>query len=256
MHPTDFFQNFWRPDQLNEIFVIMPYAKENDDFWQLVVKPSAELAFGPELVAKRTDVNLFSGSVMVDVFDRIAKSKLIIADISATSVNGTQVFRNDNVMYELGLAHPVRHSSETIVIRRDTYAINFDLSNTLVHTINITNLSQAKKQLASILTNALGNISFEKNLIFQRTLRRLDSHAKYFLSKVRKNGIITISMIGDRYDLQSLDARVMMRIHYTNLFLELGIAEQIESTSGNSTDLALTHFGSEIAKNCRLKFEV
>lgn len=255
MHPTDFFQNFWRPDQLNEIFVIMPYAKENDDFWQLVIKPAVELAFGPELVAIRTDINLFSGSVMMAVFDRIARSKLIVADISATSVEGNQIFRNDNVMYELGLAHSVRHSSETIVVRRDTHALNFDLSNTLVHTIDIANLSQAKKQLASILTSAHANTSFEKNLIFQRTIRRLDNHAKYFLSEAR-NDIITIVMTGDRYDFQSLDARAMMRIHYTTLFLELGIADQIQGTSGNSTNLVLTHFGKEIAKNCSLKFEV
>lgn len=110
-------------------FVIMPFGKKNVagnevDFtaiYKEIFEPAIREVTTPEdqqLIAARTDMDAFSGSINQEMFEYIMYSRLAFADISGF---------NPNVFYEIGARHSAQESG-TILFRQTGHAIPFDIS--------------------------------------------------------------------------------------------------------------------------------
>lgn len=119
-----------RLDELERTcFVIMPFGKKDVggrevDFTAVfteVFQPAIEEVTTPEnepLLAVRTDMDAFSGSINQDMFEYIMYSRVAFADISGF---------NPNVFYEIGARHSAQESG-TVLFRQTGHAIPFDIT--------------------------------------------------------------------------------------------------------------------------------
>lgn len=109
-------------------FVIMPFGKKtvgdrDVDFNALfdqLFKPAIENAQTPEgksLLAARTDMDAFSGSINQDMFEYLTYSRMAFADISGL---------NANVFYEIGVRHALQEAG-TVIFRQKDHAIPYDI---------------------------------------------------------------------------------------------------------------------------------
>ncbi|BDI06916.1 hypothetical protein [Sphaerotilus microaerophilus] len=120
-------------DRMQELertcFVIMPFGKKKVgdrevDFTALykeVFEPAIESTQTPEgkkLIAARTDMDAFSGSINQEMFEYIMYSRMAFADISGF---------NPNVFYEIGVRHSSQESG-TVLFRQKGHAIPFDIT--------------------------------------------------------------------------------------------------------------------------------
>lgn len=120
-------------DRMQELertcFLIMPFGKKmvgdrEVDFTALykeVFEPAIESTNTPEgkkLIAARTDMDAFSGSINQEMFEYIMYSRLAFADISGF---------NPNVFYEIGVRHSSQESG-TVLFRQKGHAIPFDIT--------------------------------------------------------------------------------------------------------------------------------
>lgn len=110
-------------------FLIMPFGKKEVggkevDFTAIydeIFKPAISKVTTPEnkpLIAARTDMDAFSGSINQDMFEYIMYSRLAFADISGF---------NPNVFYEIGARHSAQESG-TVLFRQTGHPIPFDIT--------------------------------------------------------------------------------------------------------------------------------
>ncbi len=97
------------------VFVLMPFAAEFDDVYQLGIKPACENAGA---YAERVDEQLFQESILQRVYNQIWKADLVVADMTE---------KNANVFYETGYAHAL--GKTVILLTRDSDDIPFDLKH-------------------------------------------------------------------------------------------------------------------------------
>jgi hypothetical protein len=94
-------------------FVIMPFREKWSDYiYREYIKPIVE---SQGLVVKRSD-KMFGRNVLDDIWSAIYSSRMIIADVSAP---------NENVFYELGVAHAL--GKKTIILSQNITRVPFDL---------------------------------------------------------------------------------------------------------------------------------
>ena len=110
-------------------FLIMPFGKKEVgdkevDFTAIyndIFEPAISEVTTPEnkpLIAARTDMDEFSGSINQDMFEYIMYSRLAFADISGF---------NPNVFYEIGARHSAQ-ASGTVLFRQTGHPIPFDIT--------------------------------------------------------------------------------------------------------------------------------
>lgn len=132
MHPNAFLKSYWRPEENNQVFVAMSFDERYLKRFNEVIKPAIEEEeiSGTKLTAHRVDNSKSGDSILTDIVDGIAHSRIILADVSVIDqgINTHNQFRNGNVMYELGIALACRTPSEILIIRDDSEKILFDLS--------------------------------------------------------------------------------------------------------------------------------
>ncbi len=97
------------------VFVLMPFAKEFDDTYQLGIKAACEKAGA---YAQRLDEQLFNESMLQRIYNQIAKADVIVADMTG---------RNPNVFYEVGYAHAL--GKVVILLTQKNEDIPFDLKH-------------------------------------------------------------------------------------------------------------------------------
>jgi hypothetical protein len=95
------------------VFVLMPFAREFDDVYQLGIKAACERAGA---YAQRLDEQLFAESMLQRIYNQIAKADVIVADMTG---------RNPNVFYEVGYAHAL--GKVVILLTKEKEDIPFDL---------------------------------------------------------------------------------------------------------------------------------
>lgn len=96
-------------------FVLMPFSPAFDEAYKLAIKPACDAAGA---YAERVDEQIFSGSILERIYNQIAKSDVVIAEMSE---------RNPNVFYEVGYAHAI--GKTTVLITRSAADIPFDLKH-------------------------------------------------------------------------------------------------------------------------------
>lgn len=110
-------------------FVIMGFGKRTDyatgrtldldKSYRNLIKPAVEEA---GFSCMRADEIVHTGLIDVPMFERLASSDLVVADLSTS---------NGNVFYELGIRHALRPQG-TIVIAEDSLMVPFDTAHTVV----------------------------------------------------------------------------------------------------------------------------
>lgn len=94
-------------------FVIMPFGEKWSTYiYRDYIKPSVE---SQGLDVKRAD-DMFGRNVLEDIWSAIYSSRIVIADISVP---------NENVFYELGIAHAL--GKKTIILSQNINRIPFDI---------------------------------------------------------------------------------------------------------------------------------
>lgn len=149
-------------DRMEELertcFVIMPFGKKKVgdrevDFTALykdIFKPAIEASRTPEglsLIAERTDMDAFSGSINQEMFEYILYSRMAFADISGF---------NPNVFYEIGVRHSAQESG-TVLFRQKGHAIPFDITTIKVFEYDDGQTGQeaSRTAIAQVLTDSL-----------------------------------------------------------------------------------------------------
>jgi hypothetical protein len=112
--------------------VLMPFAKEWDDTYQLAIKPACEAAGA---TAERVDEQIFHANILQRIYEQIAVADLVIAEMSG---------RNPNVFYEAGYAHAL--GKIVIFLTRDAADIPFDLQQ-YPHIVYDNGLTKLKREL-------------------------------------------------------------------------------------------------------------
>jgi nucleoside 2-deoxyribosyltransferase len=98
--------------QRDIVFVLMPFSQELEPVYEVIEDAAREAG----LRSYRADSIMAPGSIIDQIFESIAKSGLVVADLSG---------RNQNVMYELGLATAM--GKETLLLAQDLEEVPFDL---------------------------------------------------------------------------------------------------------------------------------
>ncbi len=101
-------------------FVLMPFKKPFDAYFEEIFRPGLELA---GYSVERADDLYVSRPIMLDVQQSILRADLLLCEMSG---------RNPNVFYELGLAHAI--GKPVILVSRDEGDIPFDLRHVRVLT--------------------------------------------------------------------------------------------------------------------------
>ena len=94
------------------LFVLMPFSSGMDGVYAVIREAADAAGYRSE----RADALVGSGSIIDQIFESIAKSSLLIADLTG---------RNQNVMYELGLATAM--GKTTIILSQDMEDVPFDV---------------------------------------------------------------------------------------------------------------------------------
>ena len=134
MYPKFFFERFWDGEQLNELFVCMPFHDSYDKrFSEIIAHAAKEAGFdNARRVKEESDGNV----IMDKILNGIANSKMVLIDLSddpnspcihTQSING-------NVLYEAGIAHAIREPSAIVMIRdQDPSSANFDIKGLTIN---------------------------------------------------------------------------------------------------------------------------
>ena len=132
MHPNAFLKSLWRTEVLDQVFVAMSFESRFSERYEKIIKPAieAEPISGIRLRAYRVDNSKTGDSILSDIVDGIAHSRLVLADVSVIDEGryAETPIRNGNVMYEVGVALACRNPSEVLLIRDDSKKILFDVS--------------------------------------------------------------------------------------------------------------------------------
>ena len=127
-------------------FVIMPFDQDFDEIYKdFLVSVLTESGFE----VRRADNRQNAQNIIKDIVNGIAKSDLIVADLTDS---------NPNVYYELGLAHAL--NKPVILLTQELDSLPFDLKSYRVvsYTTHFADMKQASRNLASM---AAGLISGE-----------------------------------------------------------------------------------------------
>ncbi|MDH4233672.1 MAG: hypothetical protein OEV15_00855 [Gallionella sp.] len=181
MYPRDFLDSYWRSGQRDSVFVAMPFHSEFTPIWQEATCPAIEQDQRTTLRAERVDASVLSGSIITDILDGIAHARVILADISIAQEGRWVGQRNGNVMYEVGLAHSARQSTEVLLVRSDDEEINFDLAGIRVHKYDRNDLLAARATFCQLVNDTLRQIDRAKGLIVQKAVDALDADALEFI---------------------------------------------------------------------------
>src|SRR5687768_9612375 len=115
-----------------QVFVAMSFDPKYQSRFKEIVEPAIQQLHvdGKQLSTYRVDISKNGDSILTDIVDGIAHSRLVLADVSSIgkdSVTG-RPYRNANVLYEVGLALACRHPAEVLSVRDDEDPFLFDVS--------------------------------------------------------------------------------------------------------------------------------
>ena len=188
MYPRDYFETYWRPEIREEVFVAMPFHDEFSSIWSNDIQPAIDDDIQGPIKARRVDATILSGSIITDILDGIAHSKLVLADISIATTGKSAGQRNGNVMYEVGLAHAVRQSTEILLIRSDNEPINFDIAHINIHSYDPKDINATRSRIAHLAKDLLEQIEQEKSLMITKALDGLDSDCIFYIREYAMQG--------------------------------------------------------------------
>jgi nucleoside 2-deoxyribosyltransferase len=130
-------------------FVVMPFSDEYKNVYELAIKVACDES---NVFCQRLDEQIFSESMLNQIYTQIYKSDFIIADMSG---------KNPNVFYEVGYAHG--QNKNVILITNDGNDIPFDFKHYQHIIYNKNNLTELKQKLIERIQFFNGNNSKNNN---------------------------------------------------------------------------------------------
>lgn len=97
------------------VFVLMPFANEFTDIYELGIKAACVEAGA---YCERVDEQIFEGSMLERIYNQISKADILISDMTG---------KNPNVFYETGYAHAL--GKRVILLTQKSEDIPFDLKH-------------------------------------------------------------------------------------------------------------------------------
>jgi len=164
MHPNVFLKSFWRLNLRPQVFVAMSFASQYDARFNDIIAPAIRSVAvgGTPLEPHRVDLSKSGDSILTEIMDGIAHSRLVLADISSMGhdeVTG-HAYRNGNVMYEVGLALACRQTTDVLLVRDDKDNFLFDVSTIPHMHINFTDADNAVSALSQALMERINEQAF------------------------------------------------------------------------------------------------
>ena len=139
------------------VFVLMPFAKEYNDIYQLGIKAACEEA---GTYCERVDEQIFTERILDRIYNQIAKADIIVSDMSN---------RNPNVFYETGYAHAL--DKQVVHLTQKVEDIPFDLTHFPHIIYDTTSISVLKEEIKKRVTwllqnprNSINKLDFNLNL--------------------------------------------------------------------------------------------
>lgn len=237
MYPREYFDTFWRPDIKDQVFVAMSFDPAMNTVWENIFRPAIQDA---GYKAIRVDVPNLSSDIVTEIMEGIAHSRIILADL--TAVKGERP--NPNVMYEVGLAHALRQSTEVILVRSDDNPMLFDISSIRVHKYDASVPKIARKRINELITSAQKEIDTTKNLKIKMAIDLLDNDS---IQLMRDFGI------GNGFTLKPLKTRDdylvgISRTLAVQRLLELAIVRTNMDFKPGDISYLWTDFGKAVIK--------
>lgn len=247
MHPNVFLKTFWRMQLKPQIFVAMSFHGNYAPRFQRVIEPAIKniLLDGVPFTAYRVDNSKTGDSILTDIMDGIAHSRLVLADVStmARDPKTGYAYRNGNVMYEVGLALACRLPSDVLLIRDDQDKdFLFDVSTIPHLTINFSNIPSAMSILCQKLLERLKEQNFALDARIQTALASLN-HEEWAELKVLADYHPSVvfasnpSILGTQTIARLLDKQIVKLAGYF--------------TDSSRTGYCLTEFGRVLAEHLK-----
>ncbi len=137
----------------------MSFEARFDERYHTIIKPAieAEPISGATLKAYRVDNSKTGDSILSEIVDGVAHSRIVLADVSVIDEGRyTQVpVRNGNVMYEVGVALACRIPADVLLLRDDSKAFLFDVSTIPHITIDFSLRDLAIKRVRAAIADRL-----------------------------------------------------------------------------------------------------
>ena len=142
------------------VFVLMPMLKELDALYDVIRATAEEVG----LRSYRADTISAAGSIIDQIFESIAKSGLIIADLSG---------RNQNVIYELGLANAM--GKETLLLSQDIQDVPFDVRHrrVLLYDLSMGKVLELKRMLSDAFYEHRKRVGLTANSAKDHIIKRI-----------------------------------------------------------------------------------
>ncbi|MBQ3784573.1 MAG: hypothetical protein II838_14230 [Lachnospiraceae bacterium] len=142
-------------------FVVMPIRSEFD----IVLNTITKVCKGLKITAQRADDISRQDIIMANILDGIAKSEIVIVDITGN---------NPNVFYELGIAHSLRARQSIIIITQDEDVSRspFDIRHWSILKYDINSIGTFKANLRKKIKSNREAINYDEYLF-----RVLKSHS-------------------------------------------------------------------------------
>lgn len=193
MYPATFFGMFPPFPRSNRVFVAIQFGGKFDTRWEDVLAPAIRSvsAHGESLVPHRADLMMSGDSILTEILDQLSSCRLIVADISTTVTVDSRPMRNQNVFYELGLAHAIRLPEEVLVFRSDSDQLAFDISNVRVHAYDPEGgPDEAKALVASTIEHSLRELDVRRHLRVVEAANTMEGDSLQLLLHVASAGFI------------------------------------------------------------------
>ncbi|MCC6678662.1 MAG: hypothetical protein IT436_16125 [Phycisphaerales bacterium] len=167
MYPKHYCDLFAPKIEDDLVFVGMSFAPEDDFRWTQVINPAINDA---GLRAYRVDMDIVNTAILTDILRAVRDARLLLFDVTASPM-GT---RNGNVMYELGLAHALRHPEEVLIIRGDSRPLLFDIAGFRVHRYEERDAAQARPMLSRLVAQMIENVRTVQTVALDKAMSMLD----------------------------------------------------------------------------------
>jgi|GEM_PF-1323424 len=251
MYPKNYFDLFPAFPRENSVFVAMSFAPQFQSRYDNVIKPAIESVDheGSRLEPIRVDAKKISDSVLTEILTGIGNSKLIFADITSLIEINNRPYRNENVMYEIGIATAMRLPEEVILFRSDQEQLSFDIANIRVNSYAPDeNIADATESVTAAIREAISETDLKKNLAVKNAISQLDEVSLRVMRLAQKEGFALSA-------IDSKDKKIPFHSYCLsiNKLLELGAltTEFIDLSEGDNVQKPalihkLTSFGHEL----------
>jgi hypothetical protein len=192
MHPQTYLKTFWRLELRPQVFVAMSFAPQYAGRFQQVIAPAIRslIIEGRRMEPYRVDISKSGDSILTDISDGIAHSRLVLADVSSIGKDSVlgEPFRNANVMYEVGIALACRQPSDVLLIRDDHDKFLFDVSTIPHVSLDFINTAVAVKILAEQLLARIGEQRLVNDTRVQIAIASLSAEETTLLKQMKEYG--------------------------------------------------------------------